>query len=472
MDEMNQNTTASQKMILEIASSPNLSEKENDDISSLRSSLPPISSSSTRKSHVSSLPFKPIDVVTVTTTTGCISNQCRVSRNKGVTPTSVSFERNTTPMSTSSSIIVATNDDDIPSYTNTAATNTNKSYCSMKSVGGASLRSSSPVSSTTFPTNINATSLMSLCGKVDTSSSLSLDVTSMSDLHHPIELFLQQYPTELLSRDSSKITKLQQLAMSLTTATDDTEGERGTTETCIASNATELVNTIMTDMLQLHQMLMRAENRISELQCTPEKLSSHEDDRPIEGRDANATTSNHIIESQNGKHDVKKNSFHNDIDDDVGRATRVSTNNPDDIANQNCSSNTVTVLQARIANLEQELQTSQTTITQLKAQKQHVIANTKKKKLLLDDMQHQLFNTEKELQSVLSERNQLRVSLQEMTDIRDSYKQKLRNQQEIVKDSKQSMMEYKNKLQKTQHMRSLENELLDNFRKLAIHTGL
>jgi hypothetical protein len=115
--------------------------------------------------------------------------------------------------------------------------------------------------------------------------------------------------------------------------------------------------------------------------------------------------------------------------------------------------------------------THEATIRQLTMQKQHIIANMKKKKVLLDDAERKLAIAERELQQVSEERNALRLQLESVTESRDSLKNKFRNQQEIVKDTKNGMLELKQRLQKTEQMRALENELLDNFRKLAIHTG-
>jgi predicted RNase H-like nuclease (RuvC/YqgF family) len=117
------------------------------------------------------------------------------------------------------------------------------------------------------------------------------------------------------------------------------------------------------------------------------------------------------------------------------------------------------------------LSSQEATIRQLTMQKQHIITNMKNKKRLLDDTERKLAKAERELQQVSEERNALRLQLESVTESRDSFKNKIRNQQEIVKDTKNGMMELKQRLQKTEQMRALENELLDNFRKLAIHTG-
>jgi predicted nucleic acid-binding Zn-ribbon protein len=104
-------------------------------------------------------------------------------------------------------------------------------------------------------------------------------------------------------------------------------------------------------------------------------------------------------------------------------------------------------------------------------QKQRIVSNMKQKKRLLDDTERKLAIVEHELQRVSEEKNSLREQLERVTESRDSLKNKIRNQQEIVKDTRNGMLELKQRLQKAEQMRALENELLDNFRKLAIHTG-
>jgi hypothetical protein len=476
-----ENSVTSRKMTGELPYL-NQTEKENDFAPPIRSSLPPVlslssSSSPPRKSNAALLPFQPIDVAVVTaatTRTVGTPNQCSSNNNNRnvVSPTLSSLwnTTTTTPMTKSSPIMINT-DDDNDTTSCTDASNKFSPSSIAECFDASSLRSTSPVSSTTFPSTTTKSSSTSLCDDVDMPSPLSLKFSTLSrtDLHQPItttpttdngttaftsiESILQHYPKELSV--ASKITKLNQLALSLAKSGSN-EGDKNMLETSVA--ATEIVQIVMTDVIRLHRMLVRAEHRITELQNGhPPCLCP--DREPSEECNFKAS----MCKNNDGSSDVKMNgiSIDGDANADVRQGT-FDTNNTND---------TATLLQARIASLEKELQSSQTMIQQLKNQKQHVVANTKKKKVLLDDMERRLSTTENELQTVLSERNQLRVSLQEMTEMRDSYKQKLRNQQEMVKDSKNFMMEYKNKLQKTQHMRALENELLDNFRKLAIHTG-
>ena len=416
-------------------------EKENDIAPPQRMSLSPISSTATSICGNSSVSFHSFQPIVVNT-----------ADQKG--------RNNTT---NSSSAFLPENDvDAITSCANattgTSTTTNTSSSSGTECLDASSLRSLSPVSSTTFPTT-------TLCGDFDKSSTLPVnDTLTKSEVHHEatrintIESILQQYPKELMSltKNSPKIAELQQQLDGNTT----TESNVATT-----TAAAEIVGIIVSDMMQLHQVLVQVESNIKKVKSRMEELQNRPND---------TTTNDHAndpTESHNASTDMKLTSINNDGNNDASRHP-FDTVETENVATTHVSSENSAVLEARIAHLEHELSTSQTTIHQLKTQKQHVVANTKKKKILLDDTERRLLQTENELQTVLSERNRLRVSLQEMTEVRDSYKQKLRNQQEIVKDSKQCMMEYKNKLQKTEHMRSLENELLDNFRKLAVHTGL
>ena len=444
MDDKSRNSMTIRKMTREL---PPLShtEKENDITPTIRSSLLPVSSSSPiRRSNATLIPFQPIDEVAVTTNTDGISNQCRVNsddRHMRIPNTNVNGT----------------------SYTAITTSSSSNKSSRTEYLDVSSLRAISPVSSTTFPTTST------------TSSSMPLeynDTSTTCHVHHPsihssittsIESILQQYPKEFISKDSSKMIKLQQLASSLMT-NDHNEGENGTGTTERNIAASEIVHIVMTDMIQLHEMLSLAKNQITELQNG--NVQSLCRDRPS-NEERHSNTTSRTTDGGN----INSSENRSDMAGDDSTARRGTCDIVDSTIDRNCRNDEAALLLTRISTLELELQASQAAIHQLKNQKQHVIANTKKKKVLLDDFERRLLNTENELQTVLSERNQLRASLQEMTEMRDSYKQKLRNQQEMVKDSKNFMMEYKNRLQKTQQMRSLENELLDNFRKLAIHTG-
>ena len=116
-------------------------------------------------------------------------------------------------------------------------------------------------------------------------------------------------------------------------------------------------------------------------------------------------------------------------------------------------------------------QTEATTIRQLTVQKQHIIANMKKTKRLLEHTERQLERAEHAVQLVSEEKQALQQQVAQVTESRDALKMKVCHQQEIVKDTRNGMLELKLRLLKTEQMRALENELLDNFRKLAIHTG-
>ena len=92
-------------------------------------------------------------------------------------------------------------------------------------------------------------------------------------------------------------------------------------------------------------------------------------------------------------------------------------------------------------------------------------------KALMDAMESKLAVCEKELQDLSAENGMIRQGLAAATDVRDSYKNKLRSQQQAVKESRTVIQDLEKRLRKTEQARALECELLDNFRKLAIHTG-
>lgn len=128
-------------------------------------------------------------------------------------------------------------------------------------------------------------------------------------------------------------------------------------------------------------------------------------------------------------------------------------------------------LQAENASMQVELDASKTLVDQHVHQKQRIIANLKKNKALMDTLTSKLSVCENDLASLSAENTTLRQNLLAVTELRDSYKNKLRGQQEGVKESRAIIQDLEKRLRKTEQARVLECELLDNFRKLAIHTG-
>ena len=250
MDEANRSSFTTRKMTHDLPPMPlHHTEKENDGTPpTTRSSLPSTSSPTRKSKDALLVPFQPLvfDVAT-SASNGYTASQCRSSNDRNVVTPSPLRNGPTSPKTKSSS-----------------------SSSSTEYLSESSLRSASPVSSTTFPTT--STTTPSSCGAVDIPSPMALKFTSLTtcDVRQPIstttstnatsnsiELILQRYPKELWSTDSSKITKMQQLVMSLTTNSNETDSS-------IA--AIEIAHLLMTDMMQLHQMLIGAEHCITELQ--------------------------------------------------------------------------------------------------------------------------------------------------------------------------------------------------------------
>jgi chromosome segregation ATPase len=132
---------------------------------------------------------------------------------------------------------------------------------------------------------------------------------------------------------------------------------------------------------------------------------------------------------------------------------------------------TEAALHAQIQELQHELKASKSTVDQHVNGKQRMIANLKKKKSQMEVTEHELAVATKDLKQLSAENSTLRQAVQSATEARDSFKNKLRSQQESVKESRTVIQDLEKRLRKTEQARALECELLDNFRKLAIHTG-
>jgi hypothetical protein len=129
------------------------------------------------------------------------------------------------------------------------------------------------------------------------------------------------------------------------------------------------------------------------------------------------------------------------------------------------------LLLAQIHSLQIELQASKKVVSQQANQKQRMIANFKKKKALMAAMETRLAVAEKDLTNLSAENGTLRAELAMACDARDSCKNKLRSLNEVVQQSRTCIGNLEKRLRRTEQARALEGELLDSFRKLAIHTG-
>lgn len=128
-------------------------------------------------------------------------------------------------------------------------------------------------------------------------------------------------------------------------------------------------------------------------------------------------------------------------------------------------------LLVKIASLEADLAASEKLLSQQANQKQRIIANLKKNKAIMTDLEAKLAANEKDLSSLSAENETLRMGIATITESRDSHKNRLRSQQEIVKESRATIQDLEKRLRRTEQARALEGELLEHFRRLAVHTG-
>jgi chromosome segregation ATPase len=96
-------------------------------------------------------------------------------------------------------------------------------------------------------------------------------------------------------------------------------------------------------------------------------------------------------------------------------------------------------IQKRIGELETEIATLQTDAGEYLAKKEKMIANLKKKKTAIADLEAKLEEAEKDLLNLSSENDSLRRGIEAVSEARDSLKNKLRCQQENTKDIKKSL---------------------------------
>jgi hypothetical protein len=104
--------------------------------------------------------------------------------------------------------------------------------------------------------------------------------------------------------------------------------------------------------------------------------------------------------------------------------------------------------------------------------------NLKNKRVLLCKAQQdkvlletQLTGEQSKLGMATDETDSLRVSLQSVMASREDLKQKLKSQKEALKVAKFDQDALERKLSKVEKMHLVENDLLDHYRKLSLHTG-
>jgi hypothetical protein len=117
-------------------------------------------------------------------------------------------------------------------------------------------------------------------------------------------------------------------------------------------------------------------------------------------------------------------------------------------------------------------------LEQAQAQRLKMIGNIQKKKQLLAESASKLQTLEKELAHLKHSHNQLaqensslHTGLAQATMARDEVKNKLRIKQDVLRETRLEKEDMEKRLKRSEQHRLLEQELLQNYRKLAVHTG-
>jgi chromosome segregation ATPase len=117
-------------------------------------------------------------------------------------------------------------------------------------------------------------------------------------------------------------------------------------------------------------------------------------------------------------------------------------------------------------------------LEQAQAQRTKMIANIQKKKQVLVETESNLKVLEREnaemkksLSKMSLENSSLHSGLASITSVRDELRNKLRIKQDVLRETRAEKDEIEKKLKRCEQHRQLEQELLQNYRKLAIHTG-
>lgn len=129
------------------------------------------------------------------------------------------------------------------------------------------------------------------------------------------------------------------------------------------------------------------------------------------------------------------------------------------------------VAAAQYLALRDKLDASTALVQQLQTSKLRMIANLKQKKKQLDVREAELDIATRDAKHYACQAAALRAELQSVTELRYALKSKYKSLNESVKDSRHYTQDLEKRLRRSEQARALEGELLDNFRKLAIHTG-
>ena len=127
---------------------------------------------------------------------------------------------------------------------------------------------------------------------------------------------------------------------------------------------------------------------------------------------------------------------------------------------------------------EEKIQALEAQLGQAEAQRSRMAEKLKKRKQLLIEaeqnrvtMESRLAEAKEQIAELQNENADIRSGLQSVVAVRDDLKNKLRVKQEILKEARMEKEDVERKLKRSEQQRALEVELLENYRKLATHTG-
>lgn len=179
--------------------------------------------------------------------------------------------------------------------------------------------------------------------------------------------------------------------------------------------------------------------------------------------------------------------FWEDVDDLASETTKEETDraSPTSVVEYEVHSNVIdkltrekeTLLEEKAA-MAKRVEELEAAIEAAAAQKTRMVANMKKKKAALaaaeariTSIEPKVGDLEGRLGDLEAENGSLRAGLQKVAAVRDDYKNKLRVQQDLLKETRHEKDEMQKLLKKSEAQRALEQALLDNYRALSIHTG-
>ena len=131
----------------------------------------------------------------------------------------------------------------------------------------------------------------------------------------------------------------------------------------------------------------------------------------------------------------------------------------------------VKALLQTIQQLETKLAQSETIIQNQNRAKARIIENIKTKRTLLEASKVETAQLRLSQKALQTENHKLHQDLNVATTARDAFKNKLRLQNETAKESKANVVVLQSKLDRLTKTASLQSDLLQEYRRLSLHTG-